>query len=328
MESGIGKFMRAMTMGGLVIACTAAHAQGTYPSRPIRWINSSTQGGGVDVTARIFVNDLARELGQPVVVDNRAGASGILASDLVHSAQPDGYTLLATAASLVSTAQALKRFSFDARTGLIPVAMLSSQPYLFVTSLSVPVKSVADFISFARANAGKLNYASTGIGSASHLGMELFSYTVKISLTHIPYKSAGPALIDVVSNRTPLVFISSVLSSAPHVKTGKLRALAITSDRRSEAFPEVPTMKESGGGDFLLENWYASFAPPRTPAPILETLNRATRKAGQSRFVQEKLQTEGAEVKDLSVDALYKEYIAEIGRWERFVESTGFKLQE
>lgn len=299
-----------------------------YPNKPIRWLNSSQQGGGVDVIARMVVNEASEKLGRPLVIDNRAGASGILAMSLVRQAPPDGYTLLATAGSLVSSAFALKRAPFDVRTELIPVAMLSSQPYVMVVHPSFPAKSVSELVNYARSKPGALNYASTGTGSASHMGTELFNSLAGVKMVHIPYKSAGPALIDLLGGQSQLVFISSVLSAMPHLKSGRLRGLAVTSAKRSRALPELPTVQETGVKGFELVNWYGCFAPRGTPQPILNRLNEVFRETVSLPAVQGRIEGDGAEVTPMTLEEFRKEFLQELKQWDDFIKKSGFRLKE
>lgn len=299
-----------------------------YPSKPVRWLNSSQQGGGVDIIARMVGKEASDKLGRPLVVDNRAGASGILSMTLLRQAPPDGYTLLATAGSLVSSAFALKRVPFDIRTELVPVAMLSSQPYVVVVHPSFPAKSLSELVSYAKSKPGAVNYASTGSGGTSHMGMELFSTITGVKMVHVPYKSAGPALIDVLGGQSEIVFISSVLSAMPHLKSGRLRGLAVTSAKRSRMLPELITAQESGIKGFELMNWYGCFAPRGTPEAILNKLNEIFRETLVLPAVHARVVAEGAEVTPIGRDEFRKEFLQELRQWEDFIKKSGFSLKE
>lgn len=307
---------------------TAVPQGAAYPSKPVRWLNSSQQGGGVDVIARMVAKEASEKLGRSLVIDNRAGASGILAMTLLRQAPPDGYTLLATAGSLVSSAFALKRVPFDVRTELVPVAMLSSQPYVMVVHPSFPAKSVSELVRYAKSKPGAVNYASTGSGAASHMGMELFNALTGVKMVHIPFKSAGPALIDVLAGQSELVFISSVLSAMPHLKSGRLRGLAVTSAKRTRMLPELPTAQEAGINGFELVNWYGCFAPRGTPQAVLDKLNEVFRETVSLPAVQARIQADGAEVTPLTRDEFRKEFLQELRRWEDFIKKSGFSLKE
>lgn len=328
------RFARRMALAACLLAWTwlfsgvALSQSSEYPIKPVRWLNSSQQGGGVDVIARMVVNEASEKLGRPLVIDNRAGASGILAMTLMHQAPADGYTLLATAGSLVSSAFALKRAPFDIRTELTPVAMLSSQPYVMVVHPSFPAKSVSELVAQAKAKPGALNYASTGIGSASHMGMELFNSLAGLKMVHIPFKSAGPALIELLGGQSQLVFISSVLSAMPHLKSGRLRGLAVTSAKRSRTLPDLPTVQETGVKAFELVNWYGCFAPRRTPQPILNKLNAVFRETVTLPAVRSRIEGDGAEVTPMSLDEFRKEFLQELKQWDDFIKKSGFSLKE
>ena len=312
----------------LMHALPVASQPTAYPTKPIRWINSSTQGGGVDVIARMVANEASEILGRTLVIDNRAGASGIVAMNLLQQAQADGYTLLATAGSLVSSAFVLKRVSYDIRSELIPVALLSTQAYVIVVHPSFPSKSLAEFVNYAKSKPGAINYATTGLGSASHMGMELFSAQTGIKMVQIPFKSAGPALIELMGGRSQLVFISSVLSATPHIRSGRLRALATTGPVRARTFPDLPTVKEAGIQSFELTNWYGCFAPRGTPRPILVRINDAFRKTVNLPAVRSRIESGGADVRPASLEEFRKIFLNGLEELENFVKRTGFKLNQ
>jgi tripartite-type tricarboxylate transporter receptor subunit TctC len=326
---------RAYRLPGLLLLCVAilcpalAQAQrpAAYPTKPIRWLNSSQQGGGVDVIARMVVNEASENLGRPLVIDNRAGASGILAMTLMQQAPADGYTLLATAGSLVSGAFALKRVPFDVRTDLIPVALLSSQPYVIVVHPSFPARTIPELVNYAKSKPGAVNYASTGAGSTSHIGMEIFGSLTGVKMIHIPFKSAGPALIELMGGHSQLVFISSVLSATSHVRGGRLRALAVTGAQRSRTFPDVPTVQETGIKGFELTNWYGCFAPRRTPQAILARLNDAFRKTVSLPAVRSRIELEGGDVAPVTLEEFRKIFLHELTELEEFVKKTGFSIK-
>ena len=292
----------------------------------MRVVSSSIQGGGTDLVARMAAQGLSELSGRSVVVDNRPGGAGILAMDLTRQAAPDGYTLLVTAASLMATSTVLKRVSYDVRTEFAPVAQLTIQPYILVVHPSLPVRSVQELIAYAKARPGALNYASTGPGSASHLGTELFSALAGIKMVHISFKAAGPALIEVLGGRDQFVFLSSVISAAPHVKSGALRALAVSSARRSRAYPELPTMREAGVKGFELNNWYGCFAPRGTPAPIVAALNGFMHDIMNSPQMTARLEATGAEAAPkLSPQELRRVLADEVEMWDKFVRTSGLK---
>lgn len=316
-----------LSLGMCLHPTVALPQSAAYPTKPIRWLNSSQQGGGVDVIARMVVNEASENLGRSLIIDNRAGASGILAMSLLQQAPAEGYTLLATAGSLVSSAFVLKRVSFDIRTELVPVALLSSQPYVIVVNPSFPAKSVSELVAYAKSKPGAVNYASTGNGSASHMGTELFSSLTGVKMVHIPFKSAGPALIELMGGHSQLVFISSVLSATPHVRGGRLRALAVTGAQRSRTFPDLPTVQETGIKGFELTNWYGCFAPRGTPQPILARLNDAFRRTVSLPSVRSRIESEGGDVTPVTLGEFRKIFLQELTKLEEFVKKTGFSIK-
>ena len=332
MHAAQGRRALRASVAAVATALSWTHAQAqedkasAYPRKPVRILSSSIQGGGTDVVARMAAQGLSDRSGRAVVVDNRPGGAGILAMDLTRQAVPDGYTLLVTAASLMATATVLKRVSYDVRTEFAPVAQLTIQPYLLVVHPSLPVRSVQELIAYAKARPGALNYASTGPGSASHLGTELFSALAGIKMVHISFKAAGPALIEVLGGRDQFVFLSSVISAAPHVKSGALRALAVSSARRSRAYPELPTMREAGVKGFELNNWYGCFAPRGTPAPIVSTLNGLMHEIMSSPPMTARLEAVGAEpAPKLAPQELRRVLAEEVEMWDKFVRTSGLK---
>ena len=302
-------------------------APANYPAKPIRILSSSIQGGGTDILARVVAQALNERWGRPAIVDNRPGASGIIAMDLARQATPDGYTLLVTAGSLMSSAMAFKRVPYDVRTELAPVAQLTSQPYLMVVHPSLPVKSIKDLIAYAKSKPGALNYASTGLGSASHLGTEMFNAAVGVRMVHVPYKSGGQALVELLGGRDEMIFLSSVISAAPHVKSGKLRAIAVSSTQRLRAYPDLPTIDEGGVKGFELTNWYGCFAPRSTATGIVVTLNRVIREYMNSAESKSRLDAEGAEpARAISPEEFRQAVVIEVTKWEKFVKTSGLTL--
>jgi tripartite-type tricarboxylate transporter receptor subunit TctC len=265
-----------------------------YPFKPVRLVVGLAPGGATDIMARTIAPALSEELGQPVVVDNRPGAAGSIGAALVAKAPADGYTLFLASSSFTSNAVLQAGGSYDPLQDFTPITNIASAPFLLVTRVSLPVKTVAELLDYARAHPGKLNFASSGVGSTAHLTSELLKRSAGIDMTHIVYRGAGPALADVLGGQVDLMF-ASIVSALPHAKSGKLRALAVTSPRRSAVVPEFPTVAEAGVPDFETTGYFGLLAPARTAAPIVATVNAAVRRTIRRRDIVERLAADGAE---------------------------------
>ena len=268
------RWTRAWIAAGVLCCCVAAYAQ-PYPSRPIRLIVPFAPGGGNDIVGRIIAEGLTQTLGQTVVVENRPGAGSVVGSEIAAKATPDGYTLLLGNISLAFNPALYKKLPFDAQRDLATVTLLAEQPNILVASTSIGAATLKDFIALARAAPGKLTYGSAGAGSGTHLAMELICLTNKVKLIHVPYKGTGPALTAVLGNEIS-VFLSTFASAMPHVKSGRLRTFGVTSAKRAETLPEVPTIAESGMPGYEYSTWYGLMVPARTPRPVIDRLNTTT----------------------------------------------------
>jgi tripartite-type tricarboxylate transporter receptor subunit TctC len=264
-----------------------------YPSKPVRLVVGLAPGGATDIMARTLTPGFSEELGQPVVVDNRPGAAGSIGAGIVAKSPPDGYTLFLASSSFTSNAVLQKERTYDPIADFEPITNIASGPFLLVVRNSLPVKSVKELIAYAKANPGKLNYASSGIGSTAHLSGELLKRAAGIEMTHIVYRGAGPALADVLGGQVDLMF-ASIVSSLHHAKDGKLRALGITSPKRSAIMPEFPTVSETVPG-FEVVGYFGLLAPAHTPAPIVATVHAAIERAIKRKEFVERLAADGAE---------------------------------
>ena len=280
-----------MLAAALVIA--APHAAAQYPVKPVRLIVASGAGGGLDFVARQVAIPLSETLGQTVVVDNRAGASGSIAAETCALAAPDGYTLMFLSASLVVYG-IVNKTRYDLHRDFAPVSQVAAAPYMLTVHPSLPVKSLKDLIAYAKAAPSKLNYASTGNASLAHLATELFAHNSGTQLVHIPYKGVGAALGDMLSGRVQMSFLSAG-SVYSHVRSGKLKAIAIASGARAKMAPELPTMVESGMPGFLVTQWHGMLAPRGTPQPAIDRLYREIAKALQRPEVVSRLALDGTE---------------------------------
>ncbi len=328
--------MQKTALHGLILvlfACMAvAHAQqkpqlpGGYPNKPIRIIVGAAPGGGADILARMASTKLNERWNHPVIVENRpSGLGGVIGMEFVAKAPADGYTLLLAASSAVMNAALITKTSYDVRKDFIPVAQLTAQPWVLSVTASLPVSSVKELIAYARSRPGELNYASSGNGSAAHLGMELFNNLTGTKIAHIPYKGIGPGIVDMIAGRVHML-LATPAATMPHVKTGKIKALAVTSAKRSRLLPDVPTLIESGLSGFDVSGWFGLFAPAGTPPAIVQALNREFVAILNLPEVQTALLTDGSEPAPVSPEQFRDSMLRELDRWDRVIKSTNLKL--
>ena len=306
--------------------CGAAHAQDVpgYPVKPIRLLVGNAPGGGIDITARAVGQKLAERWGRSVVVDNRPGASGIIAMEVAAQAAPDGYTLLVISGSLIASAGAQKKVAFDVRTAYAPVTQLTTVAYMLMVTALLPVNSVSELIAYGRNKPNALSYGSSGIGGAGHLAGELFSSMAGVKMVHVPYKGGGLALADMISGQVQAGF-TATLSGMPHVRTGKLKTLGVTSLQRLQAFPEVPTIAEAGVPGFELVNWYGILAPAKTPSAIVAALHREISQSLRTPEVQAAFAKDGAEATPSASPQQFAQALdREVASWEKLVRLPGF----
>jgi tripartite-type tricarboxylate transporter receptor subunit TctC len=278
----------------LVMAAPHAAAQaGAWPGKPIRMIVASGAGGGLDLVARLVAAPIAEALKQNVVVDNRPGASGSIAAELIAQASPDGYTFMVLSASLVVYG-VVNKTRYDLYRDFDAVAQIAASPYILTVTPSLPVKSVKELIAYAKANPGKLNFASTGPSSLAHLAGELFGITTGTQLVHVPYKGVGAALPDMISGRTQMSFLSGGSVSA-QIRNGNLKPLAVAGTSRAKSMPNVPTMVESGVPGFVVTQWHGVVTPRGTPRAIIERMHQEIAKAVQRPEVASRLAQDGTE---------------------------------
>ena len=302
----------------------SARASDTYPVKPIRFLVSNLPGGGVDITARAIGKHLTEKWSQSVVVDNRAGASGVIAMNLTAQSAPDGYTILAIAGAQLGSAAAQKKVDYDVRRAYAPITQLTSQYYLFLVTPGLKVGSVKDLLSYAKGKPGALTFGSAGMGSMGHAGLELMKSTAGVDIVHVPYKGIGPALIDMIGGQLHLAFVSTI-SSTQHVKAGRLKALAVTTLKRAQAYPDLPTMAESGLPGFELNNWYGLLAPAGTPGPIVSALHQAVDQTLKRPEVQALFVNDGAEAAASESPREFGVMLAkEVAKWESLIRMPGF----
>src|SRR3954464_14112079 len=286
---------RASALVGLLLVCAAALAQ-DYPAKPLRFIVPFPPGGGNDTVARAIAQQMSPALGQPVVIDNRPGAGGSVGADLVAKGPADGYTLfLAGVGSHAVNPNLHARLPYDPVKDFTPITLIASAPSVLVVNPGVPARSVAEFTAYVRANPGKLNYASNGNGSAAQLAAAMYEWMAGVSMFPVPHKGIEPAMTNLLSGEVQLMF-GTIVALVPHIQAGKLRALAVTSRRRSALLPDVPTLAESGLADYQAGSWYGVLAPAGTPPAIVARLHEAIVKAVKAPDVAKRLAAEGAEV--------------------------------
>lgn len=298
----------------------------TYPSKPVRLIVPFSAGGPADVLARLIGEKLQRSLGQTVVVINKDGAGTILGVDMGAKASPDGYTLLLGNVAMVINSSTGKRLPYDLQRDLVPVSLVFTQPLILVLNPAVPLTTLKDLIAFAKANPGKLKYGSSGIGTSIHLATELFRTAVGIEMTHIPYKGAAPALTDLLGGQIDLLFpgISPVVA---YVKTGRLRAIGLTSRQRSPALPDVPTLIELGVANYESTGWYGVLVPAGTPKTIVARLNRELVATLNLPDLREKLISQGGDPVS-STPEQFAAFIAdELKKWTHVIRTANIQIE-
>ncbi len=308
------------------ITCTATgtFAEAAYPSKPVKLVVGFAPGGTTDVIARVIAQKLTAATGQQFIVDNRSGAGSNLGAQVVAKAEPDGYTLYASSVANTINMTLYPSPGYDFAKGMVPVAMFAKVPNVLVVHPGLPIKTVAEYIAYAKANPGKLSFASSGNGSSIHLSGELFKTMAKVDILHVPDRGSGPAVSDLLGGQVSSMF-DNMPSALPQVKGGKLRAIAVTSAKRSPSAPEVPTIAESGLPGYDVQSWFALNAPAKTPAPIVAKLNAEVNKALASKDVQDRLAELGA-VPTTMTPVEYGGFIdSEIKKWAQVVKASGAK---
>lgn len=312
-----------LSMLGAVSTGTAL-AQANYPDKPVRFVVPYPPGGGTDVIARIVQDRFQALLGQPIIIDNKGGAGGSVGSELAARAAPDGYTVLFTLSSHTINPAIYPKLSFDTIKDFESIGTVASLPQILVANPLLPASTVAELVALAKAKPELLAYASVGNGSPGHLAGELFKLRTGTQMTHIPYRGGGPAVTDVISGQVPLLWVS-IPAAAQFVKTGKLKAFAVSTLKRSAAFPDVPTVQETGVPDFEVDSWYAMFVPARTPQPVIDRLNRALNAVLTEPAIREKLLAQGAEGVGGTPQTLTRIVAAEIPKWAKLAKDANIK---
>jgi tripartite-type tricarboxylate transporter receptor subunit TctC len=321
---------KIITLAGvtaLLAVINLVHAQtAAYPSRPVRLVVPFAAGGTNDILGRIVAEKFTEKLGQPFVSDNRAGANTVVGSEIVARAQPDGHTLLIVSASIAVNPSLVKKLPYDTERDFAPVGQVGSGPYLMVIHPSVPAKSVSEFIAWAKAQQGKSNYASTGTGGPPHLAAELLKMMAGIDMQHIPYKGGGAVLPDLIAGRVSM-FFGSIATLKTHVDTGRVRAVAMSSLKRSTAMPDVPTFIESGLAGYEVNGWYGLFTTAKVPRPIIDKLNTTLRQILTDNDTRAVFLKNGMDPAPGTADEFGKLLHTELVKWANVVKAANIKSE-
>jgi tripartite-type tricarboxylate transporter receptor subunit TctC len=316
-------FLLALSLSAAAVAQTRGSSQ-AYPDRPIRLVVGSAPGGGNDFVARATNAKLSELLGKQVVIDNRGGAGGLLGTEIVAHASPDGYTLLQMFSNFAILPTLHPKMSFDVEKDFIAIVNLASTPLILVVHPDVPANSVSELIEYARKQNGAVNFAAPGVGSLGHLAGELFKSMAKVEMSHVPYKGGGPAITALVGKEVHLYF-STVPAALTQVKAGRLRALGISSSKRSASAPQVPTIQEQGLRGFEVLGWFGMFAPAGTPSHIVSTINAAVNKTLASAEVKERLANGGVEPGGGTTAAFVDQVKQDIKKWNAVARQAGIR---
>jgi tripartite-type tricarboxylate transporter receptor subunit TctC len=308
----------------MLVNPSGAVAQETFPNKPIRMVLPFPPGGVTDLLARALAEKLGPRLGQPVIVDNKAGAGTVLASEIVARAPADGYTLLLAASSLGTAPLIYDKVGYDAVKSFTPITQVASVVHVIVVSPSLPVKSVKELIAYAKANPGKLNYGSTGTGTSTHLEGELLKSMAGVYMVHIPYRGSGPALVDLVGGQLNLM-VDALGSSGPFIKAGKLRALAVTTAKRSPSIPELPTVSESGVPGYEAMPWLGLVAPAGTPPAVVDRIHREVAKVLEDPEIKERFKGWGLDIIGNSPAEFTTFLSRDITQWKKVITDAKIK---
>jgi tripartite-type tricarboxylate transporter receptor subunit TctC len=304
-----------------ISAASIAHAQ-NYPTRAIRFIIPQSAGSATDTVARMIGTRLADKFGQPVVHENRAGAGGVIGAEITVKAPPDGYTMLIVSATHTVNPSLRKSLPYDTIADFAPITLATAQPYVMLAHPSLPAKNVKELVALARAHPGQVNYASSGAGTLGHLGFEQLNTMGKVKMVHVPYKGIVPAMTDIVGGHVTLLY-STVVSGMPQVNSGKLRALAVSSGKRAQVAPNVPTVAESGFPGYDVRGWYGVVAPAKTPAAIITRLNTEIVAILRSPAAAERLASDGSEAVGGTPEEFGAHIKSEITKWGQVVKAAG-----
>jgi tripartite-type tricarboxylate transporter receptor subunit TctC len=316
------RFLRTLLTGLSVLLWPGMAAAQDFPNKPIRLIVPFPAGGPNDIIARVVGQRMSELIKQPVLIDNRGGQAGVLGTDAVAKANPDGYTIGIVSASALAISPTMEKVPYDVAQDFAPVTLVATVPEMLVVTSNVPAKDMAELVALVRAQPGKLNYASAGIGGLPHLAGELFKLTAKLDIVHVPYRGAAPAINDLLGQQVQMTFLDLPVL-LPHIKSGTLRPIALGARERAPTAPDVPTTAEVGMPDLLIENWYGMIAPAKTPANLVAALNRIANQAMADPSVKQKLADQGLTLAGDTPDH-FREYIeAETKKWAKVIKDAG-----
>jgi tripartite-type tricarboxylate transporter receptor subunit TctC len=308
------------------LAPISAHAQkqpgGDYPNKPVRLVAASAPGGGIDIIGRVVAQRLSDMWQQQVVVDNRAGGGGVIATGIVAKSAPDGYTLLVQSVGVSYVGTLHRDAPFDVVRDLVPVAKVASQPSLLAVHASVPASSLPELLKLARARSGELSFGTGGAGGASHMGTELFAHAAGVKLVHVPYKGTGPSMAALLSGEVNMAMIG-VATALPHVKAGKIKPIGVTGATRSAILPDIPTIGEAGVPGYEFAGWYGIFAPANTPHAVLVKINADINRALKQPETLQRLSAMGFESQGGSMEEFAKYFRAEVVKWRKVIKDAG-----
>ncbi|MBB5215956.1 tripartite tricarboxylate transporter substrate binding protein [Parapusillimonas granuli] len=325
-QNRLATIIGAISIALAAVPHAAASSADSYPERSISWIVPFPPGGAMDAIARVLSETMSKDLGQSIVVENKPGAGGNIGASYVTKARPDGYTIMIAANGMAVNPFLYKNLSYDPIKDFEPISLLAAVPNILVTQATrSDVNSLADVIRQAKEKPGHYTYASAGVGTSIHLAGALFTYTGQLDMLHIPYKGSGPAVSDLMGGQVDYMF-DSITSAKPYIESGKLKALAITTKKRSSTLPDLPTVDESGMPGYELTPWFATFAPAGTPAPIIEKLNAAMLKAMETDRVKQIFATIGAEKIGSTPRELASYMAQETAKWKKIIAETGISV--
>jgi tripartite-type tricarboxylate transporter receptor subunit TctC len=316
------RFPSALLTGLSVLLLPAFAAAEDYPNKPIRLIVPFPAGGPNDIIARVVGQRMSELIRQPVLIDNRGGQGGVLGTDAVAKASPDGYTIAISSAGALAISPSMEKVAYDTRKDLQAITLVAKVPEMLVVATNVPARNMSELIALAKAQPGKLNFASSGAGSLTHLAGELLKLKANIDIVHVPYRGAAPAVNDLLGQQVQMAFLDLPIL-LPQIRAGSLRAIAIGAPERAPTAMEVPTTAEAGMPDFLVENWYGMVAPAETPPTIVATLNRIATEAMRDPSVKEKLASQGAELIGDTPEHFRGFIDAEIKKWAKVIKDAG-----
>jgi len=315
------KILIRILLGAMLLLPSFAAAE-DYPSKPIRLIVPFPPGGPNDIIARVVGQRMSEIAKQPVIIDNRSGSAGALGTDAVAKSAPDGYTIAITSASSLAILPTMEKIAYDPQKDLAPVTLVATVPEMLVVASNVPARNMAELVALAKAQPGKLNFASAGIGGLPHLAGELFKLTAKIDIVHVPYRGAAPAINDLLGQQVQMTFLDLPVI-LPQIKAGNLRPIALGTKARSPLAPDVPTTAEVGMPDVLADNWYGMVAPAATPKDVIAKLNKITTEAMSDANVKDKLADQGLTLVPQTPDEFRSFIVSENAKWAKVIKDAG-----